>query len=192
MKLASLYLTMVCNAGEFIGSIGVEGGQVGDLRLFMLVNMHVFCVYPIWVCTLTSECQPYFRAIRTASLAGNLFVYIARWYLLILLCSFTSTWKKLLPPHVCVSLIKPSLVLSYSCDDHDTYGILGHGDYGPGNGEPMGDYWVSRNSCKSIKHTQKSHLVWLSFHAWHSMEYISMWLNGKTVSFFNIRLISFL
>ncbi len=32
-----------------------------------------------------------------------------------------------------------------SCDDHDTYGILGHGDYGPGNGEPMGEYWVSCN-----------------------------------------------
>eukprot|EP00286_Rhodomonas_abbreviata_P024647 CAMPEP_0181298644 /NCGR_PEP_ID=MMETSP1101-20121128/5896_1 /TAXON_ID=46948 /ORGANISM="Rhodomonas abbreviata, Strain Caron Lab Isolate" /LENGTH=78 /DNA_ID=CAMNT_0023403687 /DNA_START=12 /DNA_END=248 /DNA_ORIENTATION=+ len=27
------------------------------------------------------------------------------------------------------------------CDDHDTYGILGNGDYGPGNGDPMGEYW---------------------------------------------------
>jgi len=28
-----------------------------------------------------------------------------------------------------------------SCDDHDTYGVMGPGDYGPGNGEPMGDLW---------------------------------------------------
>eukprot|EP00290_Baffinella_frigidus_P021605 CAMPEP_0180251682 /NCGR_PEP_ID=MMETSP0987-20121128/38570_1 /TAXON_ID=697907 /ORGANISM="non described non described, Strain CCMP2293" /LENGTH=68 /DNA_ID=CAMNT_0022220245 /DNA_START=20 /DNA_END=226 /DNA_ORIENTATION=- len=25
-----------------------------------------------------------------------------------------------------------------TCDDHDTYGVLGSGDQGPGNGEPMG------------------------------------------------------
>jgi len=28
-----------------------------------------------------------------------------------------------------------------SCDDHDTFGIAGHGWYGPGNGEDMGDLW---------------------------------------------------
>jgi hypothetical protein len=28
-----------------------------------------------------------------------------------------------------------------SHDDHDQYGIFGPGDYGPGNGEPMGDLW---------------------------------------------------
>mmetsp|Transcript_31914 Transcript_31914/g.77187 ORF Transcript_31914/g.77187 Transcript_31914/m.77187 type:complete len:88 (-) Transcript_31914:342-605(-) len=26
-------------------------------------------------------------------------------------------------------------------DDHDQWGVYGYGDYGPGNGETMGDLW---------------------------------------------------